>query len=84
MANPFSIANSDIISITSIWIFLSLTTPFLPTFPFPASNCGFIKATISPSIFNNSLALGKTSFKDIKDTSIDAKSANSFVSSIVT
>ena len=59
----------------------SLTTPFLPTFSLPASNCGFISATISPHSPKRLYAAGNTFESDIKETSILAKSILSPMSS---
>ncbi len=47
--------------------------PFF-TKPLPASNCGLIKAITSPLSFNNPFNTGKTFSKEIKETSMVAKS----------
>ncbi len=58
---------------TSLWICGSATIPFLPTLSLPASNCGLIKATASPFAAKTVFKTGQISFKEIKDTSIQAK-----------
>ena len=44
---------------TSLWICGSFTTPFFPTNPFPASNCGLIRQTICPPSARRGSAGGK-------------------------
>ncbi len=72
--------NLNTLLITSICISGSRTTPFFPTLPLPASNCGFIKHTACPSCFNNFANTGRTSFNEINDTSMLAKSSLSPIS----
>ena len=52
--------------------------------PTPASNCGLIRHTTSPPLFNRFLTGSRTFVSDIKDTSILAKSRTSSISSGVT
>jgi len=63
---------------------MSLTTPFFPTFSLPASNCGFISATTSPLSPKRFLTAGIIVLNEINDTSIDAKSNGTPISSGVT
>ena len=79
-----SVAYLITISITSSCTLKSLTTPFLPTFSLPASNCGFIRQTISALSFRRLTAAGRTLVREMKDTSTEAKSAFSGKSSSVT
>ena len=52
----------------------SRTTPFLPTFSRPASNCGLIRQTISAPGFMISKAAGRIFESEMKETSQEAKS----------
>jgi len=52
----------------------SRTTPPLPTSLFPTSNCGLIRATISPCEARRSLITGNTSVREMKATSITTRS----------
>ena len=81
---PISFAKEMTFSMTSRCTDLSRTTPFFPTFSFPASNCGLIRQTISPPSRNNSFAGPRTFVREIKDTSTEAKSSTSAISSGVT
>ena len=77
-----SLARPIIFLITSICTFLSLTMPPLPTLPFPASNCGFISATIFPFSPQISYATGRTNSREIKETSMEIKSTSSVINSL--
>ena len=78
------LAYSITLSITSLCTFLSLTTPFFPTFSLPASNCGFIKHTILPLSVRRFFTGKSTFVREINDTSIDANSILSSIASGVT
>ena len=59
----------------------SRTTPFFPTFSLPASNCGLIRQTISPSSVRRFLTGRSTFVREMKETSIDENCAGSCRSS---
>ena len=71
-------------SITAICTALSRTTPFLPTFSLPASNCGFIRHTALPPSFKSVRITGIMCESDINETSTEAKSNKSGTCSFVT
>ena len=48
------------------------TTPPLPTFPLPTSNCGLISATTVASVEISELTAGRTSLSEINETSMVA------------
>ena len=71
------IAYAITFSITSRCTAGSRTTPFFPTFSLPASNCGLIRHTISPFSVRRFLTGRRTLVREIKDTSMEEKSAGS-------
>ena len=52
-------------------------------YPFPASNCGFTRHTISAPSFSSFQATGSTSVREINETSTEIKSTSSGICSSV-
>lgn len=75
----FSKIKSYIFSMVFILVSRLLTIPFFPTSSLPASNCGFIRATIIPLSEIKEKALGKIKVKEINETSIEIKSNFSWI-----
>ena len=81
---PFSSANPTTFWMTSRWISGSLTTPFLPTFPLPASNWGLTRQTKHAPSLRRRQATGRTRVREINETSMEMKSMGSGTCSSVT
>lgn len=67
--NPLSRANPQAARSTSLCVAASRTTPFLPTFSRPASNCGFTRQTPCAPPDVTAFATGNTWRKEMNDTS---------------
>ena len=84
ISNPIETAKSITIFITSRCTAGSRTTPCLPTFSLPASNCGFIRHTICPSLARSAFTGPRTFVSEINETSMLENWILSAISSGVT
>ena len=74
---PADTAAASTFSIAASCSFGSRTTPPLPTWPLPTSNCGLIKAMIWPPGANSLTMFGSTNDRPMNETSTVAKATGS-------